>query len=114
MNVEELIGKNVTLTKLESTRYRDGHPNGIEPGYVACGKLISARVWRHSRGLLDLGVFFWDYFHTSLIKKIEGNLIYTLNSVYEVKELSESQDKFVANFFKENKLSDYSGRRLQA
>ncbi len=48
------------------------------------------------------------------IKKIEGNLIYTLNSVYEVKELSESQDKFVANFFKENKLSDYSGRRLQA
>ena len=44
MNVEELIGKNVTLTKLESTRYRDGHPNGIEPGYVACGKLISARV----------------------------------------------------------------------
>lgn len=112
MNVEELIGKNVTLTKLESTRYRDGHPNGIEPGYVACGKLISARVGGIAEVIGPRG--FWDYFHTSLIKKIEGNLIYTLNSVYEVEELSESQDKFVANFFKENKLSDYSGRRLQA
>lgn len=106
MNVEELIGKNVTLTKLESTRYRD--PNGIEPGYV----VISARVGDIAEVIGPRG--FWDYFHTSLIKKIEGNLIYTLNSVYEVKELSESQDKFVANFFKENKLSDYSGRRLQA
>ena len=106
MNVEELIGKNVTLTKLESTRYRDGHPNGIEP------KLISARVGGIAEVIGPRG--FWDYFHTSLIKKIEGNLIYTLNSVYEVKELSESQDKFVANFFKKNKLSDYSGRRLQA
>lgn len=101
MNIEELIGKNVTLTKLESIRYKDGHPNGIEPGFVARGRLISARVGGMAEVIGPRGLR--DYFHTSLIKKIEGNLIYTLNSVYEIKELSESQDKFVANFFKENK-----------
>lgn len=47
--VEELIGKKVRLTKLESVRYKDGHPNGIEEGYTMEGRLFRSKGW------LDVG-----------------------------------------------------------
>ena len=42
--VEDLIGKKVKLTKLESVRYKDGHPNGIEEGYTMEGRLLGVKV----------------------------------------------------------------------
>lgn len=84
--VEELIGKNVIITKLESTKFKDGHPNGIEPGYTTYGKLISADIGDVA---IVIGSMPFDYFHTSEIEKIEDNLIYTRNSVYKVEEFSK-------------------------
>lgn len=84
--VEELIGKYVVITKLESTRFKDGHPNGIEPGYTARGELVHAEVGEVA---LVIGATPFDYFHTSKIEKIEDNLIYTRNSIYKVEEFSK-------------------------
>lgn len=83
--VEELIGKDVTITKLKSVRYKDGHPNNIEPGHTVRGELIDAKV---GGAALVLNPF--EYFHTSRIEKIEDDLIYTRNSVYKVEEFIES------------------------
>lgn len=82
--MKELIGKTVKITKLESVRYKDGHPNGIEEGFTHIGTLRNVEIG----GVLEMtgprGI--WDYFYTSRIDKIEGDLVYTKNSVYKVEE----------------------------
>lgn len=83
--VEELIGKKVRLTKLESVRYKDGHPNGIEEGYTMEGRLLGVKVGWMLEMSGDRGIL--DYFHTSEVLKIEDNLVYTKNSIYKVEEV---------------------------
>ena len=81
--VEDLIGKRVKVTKLESVNYKDGHPNGIDEGYTVVGELLGVKKgW-----ILEVEGDNNYYFHTSNIIKIEGNLVYTLNSVYKVEEV---------------------------
>ncbi len=79
--VEELIGKKVRLTKLESVRYKDGHPNGIEEGYTMEGRLLGVKVGWMLEMSGDRGIL--DYFHTSEVLKMEDNLVYTKNSIYK-------------------------------
>lgn len=81
--MKELVGKKVMLTKLESIRYKDGHPNGIEKGYMQVGTLTNLEV---GQPLVLNGASIRDYFHTSTVLKIEGNLIHTKNSIYKVEE----------------------------
>ena len=87
MNVNDLIGKRVILTKMESINYKEGHPNGIEPGYTRTGVLVLCEVG-YPVEITD-GRFILDYFHTSVVERIEDGMIYTKNSVYKIEELEE-------------------------
>lgn len=92
MKIEELIGKNVMVSKLEATRYKDGHPNGIDVGYTNSGKLLLAEVGRPlALGYPNIdGVEYINYgliFYTSDVQRIKDDLVYTKNSVYKVEEI---------------------------
>ena len=79
--MKELIGKVIKITKLESVRYKDGHPNGIEEGFTHVGTLRNVEI-----GEMLVMDDWRGYFHTSVVNKIEGDLVYTKNSVYKVEE----------------------------
>lgn len=80
MELKELIGKQVTCEKVDSLRYKDGHPNGIDTGYITGGTLVQ----------LEPFIFIETHFvpfYSSQVNKIEGDLVYTKNSVYKITEL---------------------------
>lgn len=92
MKVEELIGKNVVVSKLEAIRYKEGHPNGVNVGYTKMGKLLQAEVGKSLvLGFPDIeGFKYIDsglLFYTSTVLKIEEDLVYTKNSVYKAEEV---------------------------
>lgn len=82
MELKDLIGKAVICTKIDAVRYKDGHPNGIDTGYTTCGILIQLEPCV----FIDTGRVF-DGFNTSSVNHIEGDLVYTRNSVYKITEL---------------------------
>lgn len=78
MKIEELVGKEVILTKEKDSKFKGNHPKGINEGYITRGilKYIYPCVYVESRD---------NWFHTSMVKEIIDNKIYTLNSVYTIK-----------------------------
>lgn len=82
MELKDLIGKAVICEKVDAINYKDGHPNGIDTGYVTGGILIQLEPYV----FIDTG-FVLDSFHTSLVDHIEGDLVYTRNSVYKITEM---------------------------
>lgn len=68
-------------TKLESVQYKDGHPNGIEEGFIKVGTLIEVEEGGQLKIIGNNSLF-----HTSTVVKIQDDLVYTRNSIYKVRE----------------------------
>lgn len=83
MKLEELLHKQVKCLKVDYITYED-HPNNIQVGHVETGKLVQLTpfIAITSNNL---------YFYSSEVQKIEGNFVYTENSVYEITELKEEE-----------------------
>lgn len=82
MELKDLIGKAVICEKVDALKYKEGHPNGIDTGYVTGGILVQLEPYV----CIDTGYIF-DCFCTSKVDHIEENLVYTKNSVYKISEL---------------------------
>lgn len=73
-------GTYVSIKKIESLNYKDGHPNNINEGYTNDGKLLAPVTvgWRTSI----------RHFSTSPVKKIIDKFHFeTENSIYEIYEI---------------------------
>lgn len=82
-----MIFKNrtVKLVKTEDTRFNNAHPNGINVGYEKTGIVYDEPVVGDSFCIhTDKGMFC-----TSTVKSIDGNIIHTTNSVYEIEILED-------------------------
>ncbi len=77
MDIKEFINKDVILKKISDLKFKGNHPNNINEGYEKKGILTKISPY-----ILIEGDDSW--FHTSLIEKIEGDKIYTKNSIYTI------------------------------
>jgi hypothetical protein len=80
--MKDLIGKEVILKKISDLKYEGNHPNGVNEGFTVRGILLMIDPCIYIDHILN-------YFHTSKVKKIEGDKIYTLNSIYTIEPVNK-------------------------
>ena len=86
-------GVTIRLTKLKDTKFDGKHPNHINEGYVKEGIINVEKSNEHQCFLIIKDDRF---FNTSQVLEIEEqkgyDLAHTLNSIYKVEALSESEE----------------------
>jgi hypothetical protein len=82
LEIIEIAGKNIQITKIDAVRYKDGHPMGVDTGFTSQGTALNDII---------VGDFFYmekGLFRSSPVTEIiDENTFKTRNSIYKVEEL---------------------------